>query len=184
MNTILLITLSKDTNCPYNQRIKLNNILKKRENIILKYANANKNNARDNQINANIPINETKARKIKINTSLKNDNPAFIKKYDHRKYRASININKTKNAPKINLKKKTSIADSFREDFSSKKSDSNYSNSLSIKSKNYSMGAFGGRCCFGYLNTKDRRNNNSLNPFRTDIYKKEDKKQQKNYAKV
>ena len=29
MNTILLITLSKDTNCPYNQRIKINNILKK-----------------------------------------------------------------------------------------------------------------------------------------------------------
>ena len=184
MNTILLITLSKDTNCPYNQRIKLNNILKKRENIILKYANANKNNARDNQINANIPINTTKTREIKINTSLKNDNPAFIKKYEHRKYSTTININKTKNAPRINLKKKSNIADSFREDFSSKKSDSNYSNSLSIKSKNYSMGAFGGRCCFGYLNTKDRRNNNSLNPFRTDIYKKEDKKQQKNYAKA
>ena len=46
------------------------------------------------------------------------------------------------------------------------------------------MGVFGGRCCFGYLNTKDRRNNNSLNPFRTYIYKKEDKKQQKNYAKA
>ena len=87
MNTILLITLSKDTNCPYNQRIKLNNILKKRENIILKYTNANKNNARDNQINANIPI------------------PVFIKRYEHRKYSAAININKTKNAPRINLKK-------------------------------------------------------------------------------
>ena len=74
MNTILLITLSKDTNCPYNQRIKFNNILKKRENMILKYANANKNNAR----------------KIKINTSLKNDNPAFIKKYEHRKYSTTI----------------------------------------------------------------------------------------------
>ena len=185
LDTILLITLSKDTNCPYNQRIKLNNILKKkRENIILKYTNTNPNNTSNNQINANIPINRTLNRKIKINSPLKNDNPAFIKKYDDRKYRASININKTKNAPKINLKKKTSIADSFREDFSSKKSDSNYSNSLSIKSKNYSMGAFGGRCCFGYLNTKDRRNNNSLNPFRTDIYKKEDKKQQKNYAKA
>ena len=133
MNTILLITLSKDTNCPYNQRIKLNNILKKRENIILKYANANKNNARDNQINANIPINETKARKIKINTSLKNDNPAFIKKYEHRKYSTTININKTKNAPRINLKKKSNIADSFREDFSSKKSDSKYSNNILIK---------------------------------------------------
>ena len=35
LDTILLITLSKDTNCPYNQRMKLNNILKKRENIIL-----------------------------------------------------------------------------------------------------------------------------------------------------
>ena len=127
MNTILLITLSKDTNCPYNQRIKFNNFLKKRENIILKYANANKNNARDNQINANIPINETKARKIKINTSLKNDNPAFIKKYEHRKYSTTININKTKNAPRINLKKKSNITDSFREDFSSKKSDLKYS---------------------------------------------------------
>ena len=171
LDTILLITLSKDTNCPYNQRIKLNNILKKkRENIILKYTNTNPNNTSNNQINVNIPINTTLNRKIKINSPLKNDNPAFIKKYDDRKYRASININKTKNAPKINLKKKKSIAD--------------YSNSLSIKSKNYSMGAFGGRCCFGYLNTKDRRNNNSLNPFRTDIYKKEDKKQQKNYAKA
>ena len=35
LDTILLINLSKDTNCPYNQRMKLNNILKKRENIIL-----------------------------------------------------------------------------------------------------------------------------------------------------
>ena len=185
MDTVLLITLFKDTNCPYNQRIKLNNILKKkRENIILKYTNTNPNNTSNNQINANIPINRTLNRKIKINSPFKNDNPAFIKKYDDRKFRASININKTKNEPKINPKKKTSTADPFREDFSSKKSDSNYSNSLSIKSKNYSMGAFGGRCCFGYLNTKDRRNNNSLNPFRTDIYKKEDKKQQKNYAKA
>jgi len=31
LDTILLITLSKDTNCPYNQRIKINNILKKKE---------------------------------------------------------------------------------------------------------------------------------------------------------
>ena len=85
-----------------------------------------------NQINSNIPINTTKARKIKINTSLKNDNPAFIKKYEHRKY-STTNINKTKNAPRINLKKKSNIADSFREDFSSKKSDSKYSNNILIK---------------------------------------------------
>ena len=80
LDTILLINLSKDTNCPYNQRIKINNILKKRENIILNYTNANKNNARNNQINANISINTTPARKIKLNSSSKNDNSAFIKK--------------------------------------------------------------------------------------------------------
>ena len=46
------------------------------------------------------------------------------------------------------------------------------------------MGAIGGGYNFGYLNTKERRNNNPLNPFRTDIYKKKDKKQQKNYTKA
>ena len=183
MDTILLFTLSKDTNCPYNQRIKINNILKKkRENIILRYTNPNQNITSNKHNNANIPISTTPARKIKINSSFKNNNPAFIKKYEYRKYGAAININKTNNAPKINLKKKSNKADSSREDFSSKKSDSNYSNSLSIKSKNDSMGAIKGGYGFGYLNTKERRNNNPLNPFRTDMYKKEDKKQQKNYA--
>jgi len=185
MDTILLITLSKDTNCPYNQRKKINNILKKqREKIILRYTNANQNNTSKKHINANYPISTTPARKIKINSSFKNNNPAFIKKYEHRKYGASININKTNNAPKINLKKKSNIAGSSREDFSSKKSDSNYSNSLSIKSKNDSMGVIRGGYGFGYLNNKERKNNNPLNPFRMDIYKKEDKKQQKNYAKT
>jgi len=46
------------------------------------------------------------------------------------------------------------------------------------------MSAIGSGSGFGYLKTKDRRNNNSLNPFRTEIYKKEDKKQPKNYAKA
>ena len=170
LDTILLITLSKDTNCPYNQRIKINNILKKkRENIILRYTNANQNNTSNKHINANYPMSTTQARKIKINSSFKNNNPAFIKKYEYRKYGAAININKTNNAPKINLKKKSNKADSSREDFSSKKSDSNYSNSLSIKSKNDSMGAIKGGYGFGYLNTKERRNNNPLNPFRTDM---------------
>ena len=75
-----------------------------------------------NQINSNIPINTTKARKIKINTSLKNDNPAFIKKYEHRKYSHAIGINKAKNATKINLKKESNIVDSSFDGFSSKKS--------------------------------------------------------------
>jgi len=35
MDTILLFTLSKDANCPYNQRIKINYILKKKEKISL-----------------------------------------------------------------------------------------------------------------------------------------------------
>ena len=123
MNTILLITLSKDTNCPYNQRIKVNNILKKRrENIIRKFIKDNPNNANKNQINANIPINTTPAWKIKINILLKNDNPIFIKKYKHRKYSAAININKTSNATKINLKKESNIVDSSFDGFSSKKS--------------------------------------------------------------
>jgi len=179
MDTILLITLSNDTNCPYNQRIKINNILKKkRENIILRYSDPNQNITSNKHISAN------PARKIKINSSFKNNNPAFIKKYEHQKYGTSININKTNNAPKINLKKKSNIAGYSREDFSSKKSGSNYSNSLSIKSKNDSMGVFGGGYDFGYLNNKERRNNNPLNPFRTDIYKKENKKRQKNKAKA
>ena len=46
------------------------------------------------------------------------------------------------------------------------------------------MGAIGGGFGFGYLKTKDIRNNNSVNPFRMDIYKKDDKKQPKNYAKA
>jgi len=185
MDTILLFALSKDINCPYNQRIKINNILKKqREKIILRYMNANQNNTSNKHINANYPISTTPARKIKINSSFKNNNPAFIKKYEHRKYGAAININKTNNSKKINLKNKSNIADSSREDFSSKKSDSNYSNSISIKTKNNSMVALRGGYGFGYLNTKERRNNNPLNPFRTDIYKKEDKKQQKNYVKA
>jgi len=126
----------------------------------------------------------TQAGKIKINSSFKNNNLAFIKKYELRKYSATININGEGDTPKINLKKKSNKADFSREDFSSKKTDSNYSNSLSIKSKNNSMGAIGGGYNFGYLNTKERRNNNPLNPFRSDIYKKKDKKQQKNYTKA
>jgi len=123
MDTILLITLSGNAGCPYNQRIKINNILKKqRENIIRKFIKNNPNNANNNLINANIPINTTQARKIKINSSFKNDNLFFNKKYEHQKYSVSININNTNNASKINLKKKTNIADSSLDDFSSKKS--------------------------------------------------------------
>jgi len=123
MVTILLITLSGDAGCPHNQRIKINNILKKqRENIIRKFIKNNPNNANNNQINANIPINTTQARKIKINSSFKNDNLFFNKKYEHQKYSVYININNTNNASKVNLKKKTNIADSSLDDFSSKKS--------------------------------------------------------------
>ena len=51
MDTVLLITLFKDTNCPYNQRIKVNNILKKRrENIIRKFIKDNPNSANKNQM--------------------------------------------------------------------------------------------------------------------------------------
>lgn len=185
MDTMLLITLSKDTNCPFNQRIKLNKILKKkRENIIRRYTNPNQNNVSHNQVNPKIPINRTPVNKIKINSSFKNDNPSFANKYEHRKYSTAINNNKTNNAGKINLRKKLNISDSSRDDFSSKKSDSKYSNNLSIKPKSDSMGAIAGGFGFSHLNTKKIRNNDSLNPFRTNIYEKEDKKQQqKNCAK-
>ena len=178
MDTILLITLSKDTNCPYNQRIKINNILKKqRENIIRKFIKDNPNNGNNNQINDNIPINTIPARKIKINSSFKNHNPFFNKKYKHRKYSVYININKTINASKINLKKKANIADSSHDDFSSKKSDSKNSNNLSIKSKIDSIYVINNRISFNFY--KERRNKDSGNPFRTDINKKKDKKQKK-----
>ena len=151
MDTVLLITLFKDTNCPYNQRIKVNNILKKRrENIIRKFIKDNPNNANKNQINANIPINTTPAWKIKINILLKDDNPIFIKKYKHRKYSAAININKTSNATKINLKNKSNIAVFSYDGFSSKKTDSKYSNNILIKSKNDSIYVINNKINFNY----------------------------------
>ena len=182
MDTVLLITLFKDTNCPYNQRIKVNNILKKRrENIIRKFIKDNPNNANKNQINANIPINTTPAWKIKINILLKNDNPTFIKKYEHRKYSAVININKTNNSTKINLKNKSNIASFSCDGFSSKKSDSKYSNNILIKSKNDSIYVINNKISFNFY--KERRNKDSGNPFRKDINKKMNKKQKK-YVKA
>ena len=182
MDTILLFTLSKDANCPYNQRIKINNILKKkRENIISKFIKDNPNDANNNQINANIPINTIPTRKIKINSSFKNDNPFFNKKYEHLKYSVSINKNKTNNPSKINLKKKSNIADSSHDDFSSKKSDSKKSNNLSIKSKIDSVYVINNRNSFNFY--KERRNKYSVKTFRTDINKKKDKKQ-KNMLKL
>ena len=184
MDTISLITLSEDTNCPYNQRIKINNILKKQtENFIRKFTNENPNNSNNNQINANIPINTTPARKIKINTPFKNDNHVFGNKNENRKYRTVINLNNTNNASKINLNKKQNIADSSRDNFSSKKSDSKKYNNLSIKTKNDSIYSFNDRISFNYINFKKRKYKDSSNPFRMDINKKKDKKQKK-YAKV
>ena len=177
MDTILLITLSKDTNWPNNQRIKINNFLKKqRENIIHKYTNTNPNNVNNNQIMANIPINTTPAGKIKIKATFKNDNPVFDNKHKHQKYRISININNESNVSKIISNKKSNIAYSSRDDFSSKKSDSKYSNSKSIKLKNDSIYTINNKNSFNYLNNKKRRNKDSVNPFRTDINKKKDKK--------
>ena len=184
MDTILLISLSKDTSCPYNQRMKINNMLKKkRENIIRKYTNTNPNNANNNQINANIPINTTPARKLKIKTQSKNDNPVLDNKYQLRKYGASININNKSNSSKISINKKPNIAYSSRDEFSSKKSDSKYSNNKSIKLKNDSIFNINGRISFNYLKNKERRNKDFVNPFRKDLNKKKDKKKKK-YAKV
>ena len=41
------------------------------------------------------------------------------------------------------------------------------------------MGAIGGGYNFGYLNTKERRNNNPLNPFRTICIRKKIKNNRK-----
>ncbi len=83
MDTLLLLSLSKDTYCPVNQKIKINNILKKqREKILRKFNNTNPNNEIDNQINPNIPNNASPIRK-KIKTHLKNDKPLFSNKYEY-----------------------------------------------------------------------------------------------------
>ena len=186
LDTILLISLSKDDHCPNNQKIKINNIIKKqRENIIRKFTNANSYNAHNNQNNANIQLNNTPIRGMKIKASLNNNNPVFYNKYEQRKYTEAINMNKINrsNTSRTNINKKLNIPNSYQDDFSSKKSDSRYSNNQSKRSKNDSIYAINDRGSFNYLNNKEKINKSFVNPFRMDINNKEDKKKPKKYDK-
>ena len=186
LDTILLISLSKDDHSPNNQKIKINNIIKKqRENIIRKFTNANSYNARNNQNNANIQLNNTPIRGMKIKASLNNNNPVFYNKYEQRKYTEAINMNKINrsNTSRTNINKKLNIPNSYQDDFSSKKSDSRYSNNQSKRSKNDSIYAINDRGSFNYLNNKEKINKSFVNPFRMDINNKEDKKKPKKYDK-
>ena len=184
MNSLLLISLSKDTYCPVNQRIKISKILQKqREKILRNFNNSNPNNKINNQINPNIA---TPIREKKLKTPPKKDKPAFSNKYEHRKSSSTININKKKsyNSLKINIKENLNLADSYTDDFSSKKSETKYSQNQSINVKNNNTSSvINVRTSFNSLNNKKYKNRGSDNKFQANIDKKEDKKQQIKYTK-
>ena len=85
---------------------------------------------------------------------------------------------------RTNINKKLNIPNSYQDDFSSKKSDSRYSNNQSKRSKNDSIYDINDRGSFNYLNNKEKINKSFVNPFRMDINNKEDKKNRKNMIKI
>ena len=182
MNSLLLISLSKDTYCPVNQRIKISKILQKqREKILRNFNNSNPNNKINNQINPNIA---TPIREKKIKTPPKKDKSIFSYKYEHPKISSTINKIKKQsyNSLKINIKENLNLADSYTDDFSSKKSEPKDSQNQKIKTK-INSSSVNVRTSFNSLNNKKGKNRGSENKFRTNIDKNQDKKQQKKYLK-
>ena len=80
MDTLLLISFSKDSDCSVKEKIKIQNILKKqRETFLRKFNNSNPSNTINNQINPN------------IKTPPKKDKSIFSYKYEHPKISSTIN---------------------------------------------------------------------------------------------
>ena len=89
MDTLLLISFSKDSDCSVKEKIKIQNILKKqRETFLRKFNNSNPSNTINNQINPNIA---TPIREKKIKTPPKKDKSIFSYKYEHPKISSTIN---------------------------------------------------------------------------------------------
>ena len=176
MDTLLLISFSKDSDCPVKEKIKIQNILKKqRETFLRKFNNSNPSNKINNQINPNIA---TPIREKKIKTPPKKDKSIFSYKYEHPKISSTINKIKKQsyNSLKINIKKNENLADSYTDDFSSKKSEPKDSQNQKIKTK-INSSSVNVRTSFNNLNNKKGKNRGSENKFKTNIDKKQDKKQ-------
>jgi len=182
MDTLLLLSFSKDSDCSVKEKIKIQNILKKqRETFLRKFNNSNQSNKINNQINPNIA---TPIREKKIKTPPKKDKSIFSYKYEHPKISSTINKIKKQsyNSLKINIKKNENLADSYTDDFSSKKSEPKDSQNQKIKTK-INSSSVNVRTSFNSLNNKKGKNRGSENKFRTNIDKNQDKKQQKKYLK-
>lgn len=182
MDTLLLISFSKDSDCSVKEKIKIQNILKKqRETFLRKFNNSNPSNTINNQINPNIA---TPIREKKIKTPPKKDKSIFSYKYEHPKISSTINKIKKQSysSLKINIKKNENLADSYTDDFSSKKSEPKDSQNQKIKTK-INSSSVNVRTSFNSLNNKKGKIRGSENKFRMNIDKKQDKKQQKKYLK-